>query len=115
MKLSKEAEAVLQRRPDFREYLEKNPMPPIRRKPVVPAVVKTVVEVSKSHPSYTPENGGRLEVEVKTRVDPLEDMYQAAVRREFARPPKLYPEYARPVVDEVEHRYDPIKRFEEGL
>jgi hypothetical protein len=75
-------------------------------------VVKMVVEVPKAHPSHTAENRGRLEVDVIRQVAPTapprrnveEEMYWAAVRREFA--------WTAPAL--VVSVYDPIKRFEEG-
>jgi hypothetical protein len=71
-------------------------------------VEKTVVEVAKGDPNYTKENRGQVEVAVR-RLAPVapppprnvnEEMYWAAVNREFARSP----------VAEVVHQYDPFAR-----
>lgn len=72
-----------------------------------PKVETTVVKVPKGDPNYTPENGGRVEVEVRrlapvlppVRRDVYEEMYWRAVNREFA----------RPIFAEVVHAYNPFE------
>lgn len=75
--------------PEQVEEILRQGVPPRRKKPLSakpPAVAKTVVEVAKGDPNYTPENRGRVEVEVRlpkppaapARRDVYEEMYWSA-------------------------------------